>query len=251
VLLLFRDRLYKPHWFDTGTPTFLIDLLLQRGIFTPGLERRLSSMELMSAFDVEHIHTDALLFQAGYLTIQDVQQPMLGLWVYTLGYPNFEVKSSLNGTLLAGLGANSNAALVHRLQLLPLLRNCDFAGMQALFTAFYASIPHQWFTNNPIVQYEGYYASVFYSYFAALGLDITCEESSNAGRLDMAVKFNGQIYLFEFKVVELTPDGCALQQIIDKGYANQHQASGQPIHLIGVEFSRNSRSVVGFEVRTL
>jgi len=251
VLLLFRDRLYKPHWFDTGTPTFLIDLLLQRGIFTPGLERRLSSMELMSAFDVEHIHTDALLFQAGYLTIQDVQQPMLGLWVYTLGYPNFEVKSSLNGTLLAGLGANSNAALVHRLQLLPLLRNCDFAGMQALFTAFYASIPHQWFTNNPIVQYEGYYASVFYSYFAALGLDITCEESSNAGRLDMAVKFNGQIYLFEFKVVELTPDGRALQQIIDKGYANQHQASGQPIHLIGVEFSRNSRSVVGFEVRTL
>ena len=114
-----------------------------------------------------------------------------------------------------------------------------------------ASIPHQWLTNNPIAQYEGYYASVFYSYFAALGLNITCEESSNAGRLDMAVKFNGQIYLFEFKVVELAPEGRALQQIIDKGYAHPHQASGQPIHLIGVEFSKTSRSVVGFEVQTL
>jgi hypothetical protein len=89
--------------------------------------------------------------------------------------------------------------------------------------------------------------------FAAelLGLDILCEESSNAGRLDMAVRFNRQIYLFEFKVVELVPEGRALQQIIDKGYADKHHASGQPIHLIGVEFSKLSRSVVGFEVKTL
>jgi len=65
------------------------------------------------------------------------------------------------------------------------------------------------------------------------------------------VQFNNQIYLFEFKVVEIEPEGRALQQIIDKGYADKHRASGQPIHLIGVEFSRNSRSVVGFEVQTL
>ncbi len=69
VLLLFDCQQFKPHWFDTGTPTLLIDLLVQRGIFTPGLEHRLSSMELLSAFDVEYIDTDALLFQAGYLYI--------------------------------------------------------------------------------------------------------------------------------------------------------------------------------------
>jgi hypothetical protein len=67
----------------------------------------------------------------------------------------------------------------------------------------------------------------------------------------MAVKFNGHVYLFEFKVVELAAEGTALQQIIDKGYAHQHQASGQPIHLIGVEFSKTSRSVVSFEAQTL
>lgn len=80
---------------------------------------------------------------------------------------------------------------------------------------------------------------------------MTCEESSNAGRLDMAIKFNSQIYLFDFKVVELEPEGRALQQIIAKGYADKHRNSGQTIHLIGVEFSRQSRSVVGFEVKTL
>jgi len=251
VLLLLDSRQFKAHWFETGTPTFLIDLLTQRGTFTPQLERRRTSLELLSAFDVEQIQSDALLFQAGYLTLTDVQQPVLGLWVYTLGYPNHEVKTSLNNALLSAMGVDANAALEQRLRLLPLLQSNDFAAMQQLFTAFFASIPHQWYSNNPIAQYEGYYASVFYSYFAALGLDITCEESSNAGRLDMAVQFNAQTYLFEFKVVEIEPEGRALQQIIDKGYADKHRASGQPIHLIGVEFSRNSRSVVGFEVQSL
>jgi hypothetical protein len=49
----------------------------------------------------------------------------------------------------------------------------------------------------------------------------------------MAVRFNQQIYLFEFKVVELTPEGQALQQIKDKGYADKYRAEGLPIHLIG------------------
>ena len=103
-------------------------------------------------------------------------------------------------------------------------------------------------SHRHIAQYEGYYASVFYAYFAALGLDITLEDASNYGRLDMAIRFNQQIYLFEFKVVELNPVGNAPQQIKDKGYADKYRAEGLPIHLIGVEFSREQRSVVGFAV---
>jgi hypothetical protein len=120
-----------------------------------------------------------------------------------------------------------------------------------LFTTFFASIPFEWHTKNPIAQYEGYYASVFYAYFAALGLEVIPEESSYAGRLDMAVRFNQQIYLFEFKVVEIEPAGKALQQIKEKGYADKYRADAQPIHLIGIEFSREKRSVIGFEVETL
>ncbi|MFA7608094.1 MAG: PD-(D/E)XK nuclease domain-containing protein, partial [Rhodocyclaceae bacterium] len=115
---------------------------------------------------------------------------------------------------------------------------------------FFASIPHDWFRNNPIAQYEGYYASVFYAYFASLGLDIVPEESSNAGRLDMAVRFNGQVYLFEFKVVELEPEGAALAQIKQRGYADKYRDRNEPIHLIGVEFSREQRRVVGFAVES-
>lgn len=84
--------------------------------------------------------------------------------------------------------------------------------------------------------------------FATPGLAIILEDAMNQGWIDMTVKFKQRIYLFEFKVVELTPEGRALQQIKDKGYAEKYRPLGQPIHLIGVEFSRASRNVVGFEI---
>lgn len=170
--------------------------------------------------------------------------------MYTLGYPNHEVETSLNAALLIGYGADGQRAFENRLRLLQLLTRADCKELQALFQSFFASIPYNWHRNNPIAQYEGYYASVFYSYFAALGLPIILEDVTNHGRLDMTVRFNHHVYLFEFKVVELTPEGRALQQIKDRGYAEKYQNEGAPLHLIGVEFSRETRTVVGFEVET-
>ncbi|MFA7606722.1 MAG: PD-(D/E)XK nuclease domain-containing protein, partial [Rhodocyclaceae bacterium] len=207
---------------------------------------------LLSAFEVGDIAIEALLFQTGYLTIAAVEE-QFGERMYRLRYPNQEVSRSLTSALLMAWAAAGNAqpVLQQRSRLGRLLMSNDFSGMESLFTAFFASIPHDWFRNNPIAQYEGYYASVFYAYFASLGLDIVPEESSNAGRLDMAVRFNGQVYLFEFKVVELEPEGAALEQIKQRGYADKYRARNEPIHLIGVEFSREQRRVVGFAVERL
>uniref|UniRef100_UPI0025FD7726 PD-(D/E)XK nuclease domain-containing protein n=1 Tax=uncultured Thiocystis sp. TaxID=1202134 RepID=UPI0025FD7726 len=179
------------------------------------------------------------------------EEPLLGHWIYTLGYPNHEVASSLNAALLSEYTDDPSRSFAHRLRLLDLLLARDLAGLKDLFHAFFASIPNDWYRNHPIARYEGYYASVFYSYFAAVGLDIVLEDATNWGRIDMTVRFNEHIYLFEFKVVELAPEGRALQQIKDRGYAEKYRAAGQPIHLIGVEFSREGRNLVGFEVETL
>lgn len=249
LLLLFRNRLFRPWWFETGTPTFLVKLLTQRGFFTPNLARLHAGEQLLSSFDIDHIASEALLFQTGYLTIHEVRQPILGQWVYTLGYPNREVESSLNASLLPGLGADESQAFQQRLRLIELLQANDLTGMRDLFHVFFASIPHDWYRNSPIAQYEGYWASVFYSHFAALGLDIVLEDATNHGRIDMAVRGSGRTWLFEFKVVELVPAGKALQQLRDKGYADKYRAAG-PVHLIGVEFSKDSRNIIGFEIET-
>ena len=95
---------------------------------------------------------------------------------------------------------------------------------------------------------EGYYASAFYSHFAAAGLDVRVEESTSRGRLDMAVLGNGQVYLFEFKTVAKDPEGTALAQLEARGYADKYRHLGQPVHLIGVEFSREDRNLTAFEV---
>ena len=250
VLLLFEKHQFRPWWFETATPTFLVDLLTERHTWLPRLGQLRADAELLSAFDVGRISTEALLWQTGYLTI-DAEEEQFGEYRYRLRYPNREVYQSLNNSLLRAWTPDGQETLAHKTRLGELLLVNDFTGMQALFTAFFASIPHDWFRNNPIAAYEGYYASVFYAYFASLGLDLTPEESSNAGRLDLALRFNGQVYLFEFKVVELAPEGRALQQIKTKGYADKYRAAGQPIHLIGVEFSRDQRAVVGFEVESL
>ena len=126
----------------------------------------------------------------------------------------------------------------------------DFAALRAHLVSLFAAIPHHWHTGNPIARYEGYYASVFYSHLAALGLDLIAEDVTHQGRIDLTLKFNGQVWLFEFKVVELEPEGRALQQIKERGYADKYRALDQPIHLIGVEFSREQRTVVGFEVES-
>jgi hypothetical protein len=248
VLNLFKKRLFKNYWFETGTPTFLVDHLAKNHFFSPDLAALQSDTALLSAFDIDHISNEALLFQTGYLTIHDVQEPIFGHWVYTLGYPNLEVKSSLNISLLSAYGCDDSKVLKNRLGLLKILQSGNLDELELLFHAFFASIPSQWYTKNTIANYEGYYASVFYSYFAALGLDVIVEDSTNHGRLDMTLKFNNQVYLFEFKVVELTPDGKALQQIKDKRYADKYRGLNQPVYLIGVEFSKESRNIVGFEI---
>lgn len=247
VLQLFRRRKFSDYWFETGTPTFLVNWLIDNKIATPKLDNMLSSSEMLSSFDIERMDTQALLFQTGYLTIKH-EENLGGQYYYTLGYPNREVGQSLNRHLLSALVQDKDQQTNNTTQLYRLLMVNDFDGLEILFHSFYASIPHQWYTNNDIQSYEGYYASVFYSYFASLGLNLTVEDSTNLGRIDMTLQFNQQIYIFEFKVVELTPEGKALQQIKDKGYADKFIALKQPIHLIGVEFSKEGRNIVGFEV---
>ena len=245
ILLLFDRREFDAYWFESATPTFLVETLVRRRVSSLALEGMLSSSELLSAFDVGAIATEALLFQTGYLTIKDTER-LGGETLYRLGYPNLEVRQSLNRSLLRYLVQDTTGQTANSLRLYRLLEAGDFDGLRTLFQAFFASIPYEWYTNNAIAGYEGYYASVFYSYFAALGLDITVADSSSRGRADMALRFGSRVYLFEFKVVELAKEGATLAQLKARGYADKYRASGEPVYLIAVEFSKDSRNLTAF-----
>ena len=82
--------------------------------------------------------------------------------------------------------------------------------------------------------------------FKSLGLMLNVHGSS-----DLTVVQSGQAFLFEFKVVADAPEGQALRQIREKGYAEKYLGQGAAVRLIGVEFSRTARNIVGFEVQTI
>ncbi len=247
ILLLFRKHSFEAYWFETGTPTFLVETLFKRQISSLKLGEMMGGSDLLSTFDVDEIATEALLFQTGYLTITS-EENLGGKSLYRLGYPNREVRQSLNESLLRYLVKDPSEQMANSVQLYRLIEANDFEGLKTLFHAFFASIPYEWYTNNDIANFKGYYASVFYSYFAGLGLDITVEDSSSHGRVDMAVHFNDNVYLFEFKVVELASEGTAMAQLKEKRYADKYRGLDQPIHLIAVEFSKNTRNITAFEV---
>ena len=248
LLKLFRSREFEAHWFETATPRFLVDTLIRRGFAAPDLERIHASAALLSAFDVDVMAPEALLFQTGYLTIVDAERRD-GRRLYRLGYPNREVRRGLNESLLDALAPNwrsadNGGALRQR------LAAQDWAGVEALFRRLLAGIPHDWHRRNDIARYEGYWSSVFYAWFQSALDGVAVEEATSRGRLDLAVRLGANVYLFEFKVAERAERGAALAQLQARRYADKYRVPGRAVHLIGVEISAKSRDVVAFETVT-
>ena len=166
---------------------------------------------------------------------------------YILKYPNLEVKHSFNDYMLTRL--SQNVVTRHKIQrnLYDALLKSDIEKMKDIFHSFFASIPHDWYRKNNIADYEGYYASIFYSYFASLGLDVTPEDTTDHGKIDMTLKFEEIIYIFEFKVTELVKDkNSALQQIKAKKYYEKYSDSNVT-YMIGIEFSKEEKNITAYE----
>ena len=218
ILHLFASREFEAHWFETATPRFLVDTLIRRGFAAPDLENVHASAALLSAFDVDAIAPEALLFQTGYLTIAAEETAPDGPPRFRLGYPNREVRRGLNESLLDALAPDwrrTEAAEGNGAELRRVLAAEDWTGLEALFRRLLAGIPHDWHRRNDIARYEGYWSSVFYAFFQASVDGVSVEDATSRGRLDLAVKLDGNAYLFEFKVAERSgsprrprPDGA-------------------------------------------
>jgi hypothetical protein len=108
----------------------------------------------------------------------------------------------------------------------------------------FASIPYNNYVNNTISSYEGYFASVIYAYLASLGLDITAEDVTSKGRIDLTIALGHYLYILEFKV---DGSGNALEHIKKKNYQQKYLDRGKNIYLIGIDFSSTKKNIAGFE----
>ena len=247
ILLLFEHREFRAWWFETGTPGFLVDTLLQRGINSFELEGMEADDNLLSSFDVDEIAVEALLFQTGYLTVESCAR-VPGAALYRLDYPNREVRDSLNKALLAKLAGPSAAGAHFGARLRQMFLAHDLPAVEKELRALFAGIPSDRHRKNDIARFEGYYASVIYACLMPLGMELRVEDASAAGGLDLSLRCGGRIYLFEFKIAERCAEGAALTQLRERGYADKYRASTESIHLVGIEFSERERNIREFAV---
>lgn len=91
VLSALKKRTIDSYWFATATPTFLIRLIHESGKFLPQFFDETVDRRSLSASDSFRSTPTAMLFQTGYLTIKDMEEP----GVYVLGIPNLEVRKGL------------------------------------------------------------------------------------------------------------------------------------------------------------
>ena len=201
-ILLFIDKgqTFRNYWFETGNPSFLIELLRRRRLFLPDLEGIEASEEILDSFDIERIDPVTLLFQAGYLTIDHTREAF-GQWMFALRIPNQEVRQALANHLADGYTERlPSERLDWQKSLYAPLSRGDVPALIAAIQRLFAAIPWRNFTNNDLPEAEGYYASVLYAFFASLNAEVIPEDISNHGQVDLTIKLAGYIYVIEIKV---------------------------------------------------
>lgn len=245
VLTIFKRREFEHHWFETGTPTFLYQVMKNHR-FTPlDVESLQIPRKQLAKFEVDEFTPAALMFQAGYLTIAGEER--IGSEThFRLDYPNLEIRESLNGGFLSYISERPHEVSLQTSEMCRLLMARDFEGFSERLRALLAGIPYQWYGTEEVSRYEAWYAAILYSCFESRGYQVRGEDSISGGQSDLVVEHGDQVFVIELKMAdrkEALEQAAldAIEQIETKGYANKYRAQGNVIHLLGIAFSREDR----------
>ena len=236
-LLLFFSNSgnFENYWFQTGAPYFLIKELRNRRIFQ--VEDVKTTATVLTSFDVQHLDSTCLLFQTGYLTLKSRNERT---GIYTLNYPNKEVRHSLTQYLMASYRERSEAVLPTVVDFLDALESNDIPQAILHVNTIFSTIPAElWQKEN-----EHFYHALIHLTFVLLGAYVQSEVNSSNGRCDAVLQTDEYIYAFEFKLDKTSEQ--ALQQIEDKGYLKPYAASPKTKIAVGVNFSKENKCVESY-----
>ena len=225
---------FKNYWFETGTPTFLVNLIKEDPVLDAPL--RISDTFLSASFEPEQVGMMPLMYYTGYLTIKETERDGEET-TYTLGYPNREVSDSMNKYLSLGLScipSNHFSSICD--QLYVGLKSGEVDEVMEGLKCFFENIPY-----DLHVKYERYYQSLFVAIFLMLKARVSSEVTTARGRIDAVVETAKFVYVFEFKIRGTSEE--ALAQIDEKGYAARFAADPRKLLKIGCAFDWNARNL--------
>lgn len=234
ILNVFDSRLFENYWFASGTPTFLAEMLKK----THYDLRELDGLEVSAASltdDRANVNNPVpMIYQSGYLTIKGYDSE---LHLYTLGYPNDEVKYGfLNFITPFYTSVNETKAPFYIGQFVKELRAGNVEAFLTRLRAFFADFPYE--LNDKT---ERHYQVVFYLVFKLLGQFVDAEVRSAVGRADAVVKTADFVYVFEFKLAGTAEE--ALLQIDNRGYLIPYTVDRCRLVKVGAQFSQEERNI--------
>ena len=237
ILNFFNKIKFQNFWFSTGTPTFLVNLLHERMYYD--FENIEVGDTVFESYSLDKLETVSLLFQTGYLTIKSVNE----FNIYTLNYPNKEVRLSMLQHLIGAFrfGRNTESAPIV-VNLRNAFYNNNMPDAIAIINSLFKTIPYQIF----LAKKEAYYHSLIHLVFTYLGQFIESEVSVADGRIDAVVKTPDFIYVIEFKLDKSAKE--AITQIQEKGYAEKFRQEERKVVALGINFSSETKNVEGWEI---
>ena len=246
LLNVLANSSYGYYWFETATPTYLVNYIKRKQEFIPEFDKDLS-IGVNAVQDFRYNDDDAivpLLFQSGYLTIKKY---LTSANLLRLGYPNEEVRFGFLEELIPHYSSRLTRTNIEPTiwDLYEWLNSGNLVDTMKLVEEVLAGILYGNIPNNETGRSlrEQYYQSVLYAVFRLLGLHAQSEVVCASGRIDMIVSTRKHIYLFEFKVTTEGSAEDAIAQIKERGYLKKIRATKRPIHLVGVSFDEKSRNV--------
>ena len=232
VLNALHDKKFSNYWFATGTPTFLLELLIKNDIEMPQLEGIVATEDQFDSPTDNIGNPIPVLYQSGYLTIKDYDEG-----IYTLGYPNEEVRMGLNRSMLNyiapqyGLKTTAFAA-----QFRAAMRKDDIDTAMKVLQSFLAAFPYDIHHNR-----EDYFQAILFTIFITLGFTIHAEVKTARGRIDLLISTKTTIFVMELKIDQSAAK--ALEQIDAKDYTLPYKHDGRRIFKVGINFSTEKRTV--------
>ena len=234
VLNTFANMKFGSYWFETGTPTYLVELLRNNDYRLDEVNGTVVGIEALSGVDAADTDPIPVIFQSGYLTIKDYNSRFN---TYTLGYPNKEVEEGFVNFLVpfyTPIRETRGAFEVQRF--VQEVESGDIDGFFTRLRSFFSDT-----TYELVRQQELHYSNVLYIVFRLMGFYTQVEYHTSNGRIDLVLQTPDYIYVMEFKLHGTAEE--ALQQINEKGYALPFEKDPRTLYKIGVSFSPETRNI--------
>lgn len=234
ILNVMKSREFGSFWFETGTPTFLVELLKRSSYNLYGLTEEVAFADTLGGIDSMYTNPVPILYQSGYLTIKGYDKEFR---TYNLSFPNREVEDGFTRFLLPYYASiEPGKSSLQIISFVQDVRKGDIDSFMTRLQSFFADIPYE-LTR----QLELHYQNVLFIVFRLLGFYTEVEYHTSSGRIDMVVKTNDYIYIMEFKLEGTAEE--AIKQINDKQYALPFASDGRKLIKVGVNFNNTIKGI--------